>query len=95
MTYRKKHPEPLIVSAVVENKRASWNAETQKVARTDAERVLEAMIAEFGVQKAVRALDNQGFRGDSLCYLLGPLYEEAIRRRKRAQQSRAGASETL
>jgi hypothetical protein len=62
--------------------------------RTDAERVLEAMIAEFGIEKAVIALDNQGFKGSSIRYLLSPLHEEAVRRRNRAR-SRGGTSKTL
>ena len=45
------------------------------------------MVAELGVEGAVRALDNQGFKGEAYKYLLTPLYDEAIRRRKLTQQS--------
>lgn len=87
MAHRAANPEPVIVSKVIADKGAGWGAETQKVAQTDAQRVLEALVAEYGVEAAVRALDKQGFRGDAMRYLLKPLYEEAARRRRSAQPS--------
>lgn len=81
MTHRKGHPKPQIINAVIAMNADSWGTETQKVARTDAQRVLEAMIAEYGVAKAVLALDKQGFKGPAYRYLLKPLYIEARRRR--------------
>jgi len=83
-THRDEHPEPLIVPTVIESKGANWGTETKKVAERDTQRVLEALIAEFGVDAAIRALDNQGLRGSSYGYLLKPLYEEAVNRRARA-----------
>ena len=91
-THRDAHPEPLIVPTVMENKGADWGAETRRVAESDAQRVLEALIAEFGVEAATRALDNQGLRGNSYTYLLKPLYEEAVNRRARARAHHGAAS---
>jgi hypothetical protein len=87
MAHRAKHPEPLIIPEVIANKGACWNEETQRVARSDAQRILESMVAEFGVEAAVSALNNQGFKGDAMRYLLNPLYEEAVRRRGMVQWS--------
>lgn len=80
-SWRRKHPNQLIIDAVTETKGAQWNAETRKVARTDSMRVLEAMVAEFGVNGAIQALDNQGFAGEAYRYLLDQLHDEAMRRR--------------
>lgn len=89
MTHRKSNREPVIVFAVIEQKADSWSEETRKVARTDAQRVLEALIAEHGVEDAVHALDNQGLKGSAYRYLLKPLHAEARRRRQRAEQQSA------
>ena len=85
MTHRKSNREPLIVPTVIENKGEVWSEETRKVARTDAQRVLEALIAEYGVENTVDALDNQGLKGSTYRYLLKPLYAEALRRRHAAK----------
>lgn len=79
--HRKTHPQPIIIDAVIERKSAEWNESTRAVARTDAQRVLEALVAEYGVDEAVRALNNQGFTGEACRYLLNPIYEEALARR--------------
>ena len=85
MTHRDSNREALIIPTVIAHKGTSWGEETRKVAQTDAQRVLEAMVAEYGVDGAVRALDNQGFKGSAYNYLLNPLFAEAQRRRLRAQ----------
>jgi hypothetical protein len=82
MTRRSSKPEPLIVATVIAEKGSTWGEETRKVARTDAERILEALVAEYGVDAAMRALDNQGFKGAAYGYLLKPLQAEALRRRQ-------------
>ena len=87
MTHRNNNPEPLIVQTVIEQKAGSWSEETHKVARTDAQRILEALIAECGVENSVHALDNQGLKGSAYLYLLKPLHEEAQRRRHLAQNA--------
>ena len=86
-SWRRKHPNQLIIDAVMETKGVRWNAETRKVARTDSLRVLEAMVAEFGVNGAVQALDNQGFAGKAYRYLLDPLHDEAMRRRVASKEA--------
>lgn len=87
MTHRSNNREPLIVQTVIEQKATSWTEETRKVAQTDAQRILEAIVAEHGVGNCVRALDNQGFKGAAYRYLLKPLYAEAQRRRQRVQSA--------
>jgi len=43
MTHRKGNREPLILPTVIEQKGEAWGEETRKVARTDAQRILEAL----------------------------------------------------
>lgn len=81
---RKSQPEALIVASVIAAKASSWNASTQKVAAEDAQRILEALVAEVGIDGARVALTNHGFEAASYAYLLGPLYREALARRERA-----------
>ena len=76
MSVRDNQPRPVILDTVIRSK-SDWNDSTQKVARTDAQRVLEAMIAEYGIEGAVGALNNQGFEGEAYRYLLNPLHEVA------------------
>ncbi len=85
MTHRKTNPLPVIIEAVIQNKADDWNNATATVARTDAQRVLEALIAEYGIDAALQALDNQGFTGKSVRYLLTPLHAEATARRAKAR----------
>ena len=92
-THRKKHPEPLLIPTVIAATGAEWGEETQKVAPTDSQRVLEAMLAEFGIEGAILALNGQGFRGDTYGYLLGPHHAEAMARRARAVKSSAPAAD--
>jgi hypothetical protein len=81
MTHRKESREPIIITTVIEQKSGTWGDETRKVARTDAQRVLEALVAEYGIENTIRALDRQGFKGSAYRYLLKPLHTEAVRRR--------------
>lgn len=87
MTHRRTNRESLIVPSVIDQKGSAWSDETRKVARTDAQRVLEALLAEYGVENAIRALNNQGLKGSAYGYLLKPLYNEAMRRRERSRAS--------
>ena len=91
-THRSANPEPLIVPTIMEQKGTEWSKPTREVAASDAQRVLESLIAEFGIDEAVRALDNQGLRGSAYRYLLSPLHEEAVARRIRAQTRRQAES---
>jgi hypothetical protein len=92
-THRSRQPEPLITPTVIATKGDAWNPETQKIAASDAQRVLEALVAEYGVEAAVTALDHQGFRGSAIRYLLTPLYDEAFARRLRKNTTTASSPE--
>lgn len=85
---RKRRPERAIIPTVIAAKGAAWNASTQKVAAEDAQRVLEALLAEVGIEQAKAALTNHGFDSQSYGYLLSPLHAEAIARRERTHTSR-------
>ncbi len=89
MSHRGRHPEPNIVEQVVETKGADWNESTQRVARTDAIRLLEALVAEYGVDGSLSALTSHGFNSASYSYLLKPLHDEAMRRRAGASAEAA------
>ena len=78
---RSKKSHPVILDAVIEGKGSDWNKSTQAVVRTDSQRILEAMVAEFGIAGATEALENHGFTAKSYLYLLKPLYGEAQKRR--------------
>ena len=93
MTHRKGNREPLILPTVIGLKGDAWGEETRKVARTDAQRILEALIAEYGVENAEQALDKQGMKGSAYRYLLKPLHVEAIRRRRVSQSSTTEAAD--
>ncbi len=84
MSHRVKKPEPAIIEAVIRRKGSKWGQSTQVTARSDAQRILGALVAEVGVVGAVQALDRQGLAGYACRYLLSPLYAEAQRRRARA-----------
>jgi hypothetical protein len=92
MAHRDTHPEPGIVDKIMADKATTWAEDVRQAAPTDAQSVLEALLAEYGVGAAVRALDNQGFLGEAMRYLLNPLYEEALRRRRTVQPSWPRAS---
>jgi hypothetical protein len=79
---RGKQRLPAIVQTVCETQSNTWSKVTRDTARADAQRVLESLIAELGVENAVQAMHNQGFDGQAYRYLLKPLYEEARRRRQ-------------
>ena len=83
MSHRDTHPSRRIVDAVIDQKGDQWGESTRKVARSDAERILEALVAEYGVETAMLALDHQGFEGNAYRHLLTPLFQEAQRRRLR------------
>jgi hypothetical protein len=65
----------------MESKGDTWGDETRKVAQSDAQRLLESLVAEVGLEACEQALDRQGFKGSAYRYLVRPLHEEAVRRR--------------
>ncbi len=81
MSHRGDHPLPRIVETVIKKKGGEWSPSSQETVRGDAEKILEALVAEVGVEATVQALDRQGFEGKAYRYLLTPLFEEAQRRR--------------
>ena len=85
MSFRGKNPEKHLIERVFEIKGDDWSDSTRKVAHTDAIRLLEALVAEFGLEGSMQALRNQGFKSDSYGYLLRPLLTEAVARRERAR----------
>ncbi len=91
MSHRDEKRQPVILTALIEQKGDTWNAETHKVVVADAQRILEAVVAELGVQACIHALDRQGFKGSAYSYLLKPMHEEALRLRARHADSRASA----
>jgi len=93
MAHRTDNPEPGIVNKLLAEKATTWASDVLQAAPTDSQHVLEALLAEFGVEAAIRALDNQGFFGEAMRPLLNSLYIEAVRRRKLVQPNwSAGAS---
>lgn len=81
MSLRDKQRQKLIVEAVIENKGNDWSESTQVTARSDAQRILESLISEYGVDNAIEAMERQGFEGRAYRYLLDPMYREARSRR--------------
>ena len=81
MSYRSNHRKPTILRALIKQKGAGWNKTTRELAPVDGQRVLEALVAEVGVEGAKEALKKQGFEAGAYEYLLQPLYEEAQARR--------------
>ncbi len=84
MTFRSNKKMTLIVDTIIKNKDNDWNASTQKEVRTDAIRLLESLIAEYGIEAACKAMENQGFSpasNSTYNYFIQPLFEEAIKRR--------------
>ena len=80
-TYRGRNQQSLILSEVNRLKAGECNSSIEQTVSVDAQRVLEAIIAEYGDNATFRALKNQGFQGNLVRYLLTALYEIAIARR--------------
>lgn len=90
MSYRSKRRFKPVVDEVIAQKLKSkeWKAEsTIETARKDAVKVLEAILAEFGESKCLSALEKQGFNSASYEYIVKPLYEESLKRRKKYEDS--------
>jgi len=86
MAHWATYPEPGILDKIIADKAATWDEGMQKFAQSDGQRVLEALLAEYGIEAAVRALDNQGYSGNAVRYLLQLLHDEAMRRRRMAHE---------
>ncbi len=80
-----------IIEAVIAAKGDQWNSIPADTARSDAETILEAVVAELGVVPIVAALDRQGLKGKAYRYSIAPLVEEAQSRRVERKAMGEGA----
>ena len=80
MSHRQKNPRKNIVEAVIALQGDKWSEATRQTARSDANRILEALVSDIGVQGVVDAMDRQGFEGAGYRYLIAPLFEESASR---------------
>ena len=81
MSHRQKNPRKNIVEAVIESQTDKWSDATKQTARSDVNRILEALVSDIGVQGVIDAMDRQGFEGAAYRYLISPLFEESASRR--------------
>jgi hypothetical protein len=74
-----------IIKAVATDPTVPWDNSTRKQFVPDANAILEALIAKYGVDKALAALAEQGFNGgkSSYLYAANQLYREAKSRQSR------------
>ena len=86
MSYRQRNPRKNLLEAVIEKQSAKWGDATGQTARSDALRVLEALVSEIGVEGTISAMDKQGFEGAAYRYLISPMYEEAESRRSLTEE---------
>jgi len=70
-----------LIETVINDPKRPWRANATPVAaRNDANCVLEALLAEYGLDAAAGALKKQGLKGDYQ-YIIEPLHAEAVARR--------------
>ena len=79
-TFKESYHPKRIIDVIAD--RPGLTKATQKTYRREAENVLEALIAEFGIEHALIALKNQGYVAKSYRSLLKRLYAEASDRRE-------------
>lgn len=82
MSQRSRQPHRNILQTIIDEKGDDWGQSTHQVARSDADRILEALVASLGVDACVAALDEHGLEGKAYRYLLTPLHAEASSRRR-------------
>jgi len=75
-----------LIDAVANDADRAWKDNTRVQFAIDANAVLEALLAEHGVEGALAALTNQGFRG-RYRHVVEPLHAEAVARRLLRQQA--------
>jgi hypothetical protein len=81
-----------LIDAVAEDPDRPWKDNTRDQFAIDANAILEALLAETGVEATLAALQRQGFRGHYR-HVVEPLYREAISRRGRRQRGQGETSE--
>jgi hypothetical protein len=69
-----------LIEAVAQDPDRLWKENTRDQFVIDANAILEALLAETGVEATLAALKRQGFRGHYR-QVVEPLYREAISRR--------------
>ena len=89
-TFKEGYHPKRIIDVIAD--RPSLSASTKKTYRREAENVLEALIAEFGIEHTLIALKNQGYVAKSYKSLLKRLYEEAESRRQHFQEHKNSSS---
>jgi hypothetical protein len=84
----KEEGEPMsrlrLIDAVALDPVLPWQDNTRDQFAIDANAVLEALLAEYGVEAAVAAVERQGFRGHYR-HVVERLHAEASARRTRRQ----------
>jgi hypothetical protein len=78
---RGKQRRKLIVEALIEDHKGSWSESTERTVRSDSHRILEALVAEYGIEETIQAMNRQGFEGKAYGYLVKPMYAKARSRR--------------
>ena len=80
-----------LIDAVADDPTLPWQANTRDQFAIDANAVLEALLAEYGAEAALAAVERQGFRGHYR-HVVERLHAEAVARRVR-RQAPGGASD--
>lgn len=76
---KKPRLRPLVQSVI--DSQGQWAKPSVEVNTTDAQRILESLVAEYGVDATVAAMDRQGFKGQAYKTLIALLHREALARR--------------
>jgi len=74
---RDKDRHPLIIETIIKAKGDAWGESTQTTVRSDAQRILESLVAECGVDGTEAIMNKHGFEGAAYRYVIKPLYDEA------------------
>ena len=82
-----KRKFPSVVEHVVEQKAYPTETTSADTFRSDSAAILESLVAEFGEEIIVTAMNNQGFEGYSYRSTLKALAVEAIQRRQLRNES--------
>jgi hypothetical protein len=81
-----------LIDSVASDPERPWKDNTRDQFAIDANAVLEALLAEYGVEAALDAVERQGFKG-AYRHVVEPLYAEAVARRLK-RQAAGSASDT-
>lgn len=73
-----------LIDSVADDPARQWKDNTRDQFAIDANAVLEALLAEYGVEAALAAVERQGFKG-AYRHVVEPLHAEAVARRFKRQ----------